>query len=190
MHNMKPYRILSLFTLGLFFAITITSCEKSDGELDYGYENIYIPQSLLTGSNLNYNIPSGLDSASRNYKLDNNKVNIILGVLKSGTKAAKAFTVDLKSRQDTVTSILAANLINNGVVLPESMYTIPEKVEVTSGNSGQTFYLSVDATLLKANYAGKKAVAAFELTNPSRYNLNQKNNKVVVIIDVNALNLP
>lgn len=187
---MKPYRILSLCTLGLFFLCSLVSCEKSDGDLDYGYENIYIPQSLLTGSNLNYNIPAGLDSASRNYKLDNNKVNIILGVLKSGTSVAKNFTVDLKSRQDTVTSILARNLINNGVVLPESMYTIPEKVEVASGKSGQTFYLSVDATLLKANYAGKKAVAAFEVTNPSRYNLNLKNNKVVVIIDVNALNIP
>lgn len=187
---MKPYKILSLCTLGLFFLYSLVSCEKSDGELDYGYENIYIPQSLLTGSDLNYKIPAGLDSASRNYKLENNKVNIILGILKSGTKTTKPFTVDLINRQDTVTSILSRNLISNGVVLPETMYTVPDKIDVAAGKSGQTFYLSVDANLLKANYAGKKAVAAFELTNPSRYNLNQKNNKVVVIIDVNALNIP
>ena len=189
---MKLYRILSLCALSLVFFFSITSCEKSAGELDYGYEKIYIPQSLLTGSSLNYQVPAGLDSASRNYILDkgNNRVNIILGVSRSGTSAPEPFTVDLKSRPDTVTTILASNAINNGVMLPESMYTVPAKVEVPSGKTGQTFYLSVDAAMLKANYAGKNAVVAFELTNPTKYSLNQKNNKVVVIIDVNALNIP
>jgi hypothetical protein len=189
---MKLYKILSLGVLSLVFMFSILSCEKSASELDYGYEKIYIPQSLLTGSNVNYQIPAGLDSASRNYTLDKktNKVNIILGVARSGTSDAQSFTVDIKNRADTVATILSKNTISNGVMLQETAYNLPAKVEVMQGKTEQTFWLSVDATMLKANYAGKKAVMAFELTNPTKYSLNQKNNKVVVIIDVNALNIP
>lgn len=171
---------------------SIASCEKSAGELNYGYDHIYIPQSLLTGNNLNYLVPAGLDSASRNYILDKdkNKVNIILGVLRSGTSDPQAFSVDIKSRPDTVSAILAGNTITNGVMLSENTFTIPAKVEVASGQTGKTFFLSVDAAILKANYAGKKALVAIELTNPSKYLLNKKNNKIVVIIDVNALKIP
>lgn len=189
---MKLYKSLTVCALSFIGLFGLVSCEKSAGELDYGYDNLYIPQSLLTGSNLNYMVPAGLDSASRNYVLDKttNKVNIILGVLKSGTSVPQAYTVDLKSRPDTVTTILASNAIANGVMLSENAFTIPAKIEVASGQTGKTFFLSVDAAMLKANYAGKKAIAAFDITNPTKYSLNQKNNKVVVIIDVNALKLP
>lgn len=189
---MKLYKILSLGALSLFFLFSFFSCEKSAGELDYGYEKIYIPQSTRTGSDLNYYVPQGLDSVSRNYILDKtkDKVNIILGVSRSGTYDPQSFAVDIINRRDTIPSILAGNTIKNGVLLPESLYTLPTKIEVGTGKTEQTFYLSVDATLLKANYTGKNALMAFEITNPTKYTLNHKNNKVVVIIDVDALKIP
>jgi hypothetical protein len=189
---MKSLKNILKLALGIAFSCLMVSCEKSAGEEDYGYEKIYIPQSLLAGSNLNYLVPAGLDSASRNYKLDKaqNKYNIILGISKSGKSVSSSFTVDLKARPDTVTTLIANNTITNGVILPESVYSVPSKIEVTEGSTAATFYLSVKAAELKANYAGKKAVVALEIFNPSNYMLNQKNNKVVVIIDVNALPQP
>ena len=42
---------------------------------------------------------------------------------------------------------------------------------------------------LKANYSGKRVALAVAASNASRYSLNAVNNKVIVIIDVNALKL-
>ncbi|WP_157255693.1 hypothetical protein [Pedobacter sp. Leaf41] len=42
---------------------------------------------------------------------------------------------------------------------------------------------------LKANYSGKGVASAIAASNASRYSLNAVDNKVIVIIDVNALKL-
>ena len=82
------YIYLSLFTL-----ISFLSCEKADSDKEWGIAKIYMPQA-------NYNpylVPNaGIDLQSdKNYivDLDNNKVNIFLGVYRSGLQELQSYSV-------------------------------------------------------------------------------------------------
>jgi len=167
--------------------------------MDYGIASIYMPQSMQSGNpaSIVYNVPSGLDSATYNYVIDTpgNKLNIVLGVLRSGKVAGDAYSVTILTNPDTVAAAIAnGSLVGNPdpgapiVLLPSSAYSLPATVAVASGNNQATFWLSVDIDQLKA-LSGKKAVLAVYLAKPSRYQLNRVNSQTIVIIDVDALHL-
>lgn len=178
-------------------ATLLGGCEKEASSLDYGAPLIYMPQSAQSSSNIIYNVPSGLDSATHNYVIDtpDNKLNIVLGVLRSGKAANSAFSVAILTNPDTVTTAIAnGSLVGNPdptdsiVLLPSAAYSLPATVSVPSGSNQTTFYLSVDITQLKA-LSGKKAALAVYLDKPSTYQLSLTNAETIVLIDVNALNL-
>lgn len=178
--------VLPLALLGLFLG-----CEKDDSEADFGEAKIYIPQSLSTGSNLNYLVPKGLDSASRNYidDLKNDRIHVILGVSRSGKVSNDAFSVNIITRPDTIGTLITNNVLTNTVLLPTTMYQLSQSVAVADGKSSEQFLLSITRSQLKANFTGKKVALAIAITNPTKYALNPKNDKVIVIVDVNALKL-
>lgn len=180
--------ILLMSLLGLMVFI---GCEKNDKDLDYGDTKIYISQGLTSGSNLNYLVPKGLDSASRNYTVDakNNLVNVLLGVFRSGKVSDEAYSVNISTRPDTINTLISSNVLTNTVLLPESVYKLPPSVSVPEGKNGASFYLSMNLSALKTDYAGKKVALAVAISNPSKYTLSTSNSKVIVIIDVNALKL-
>jgi hypothetical protein len=167
--------------------------------MDYGIASIYMPQSMQSGNSASivYNVPSGLDSATYNYVIDtpNNKVNIVLGVLRSGKAAGDAYSVTILTNPDTINAAIAnGSLVGNPdpgapiVLLPSSAYSLPATVAVSSGSNQATFWLSVDKDQLKA-LSGKKAALAVYLTKPSRYQLSSVNSQTIVLIDVDALHL-
>jgi hypothetical protein len=180
-----------VYTATLVALAVFAGCEKNDKDLDYGNPKIYMPQSLTSGSNLNYLVPKGLDSASRNYVIDvkADRVNVLLGVLRSGKTSNDAYSVSITTKADTINTLIANNVLTNTVLLPESMYKLPQTVSVADGQDGTSFYLSIDKTQLKTNYTGKKVALAVVASNPTKYNLSPLNNKVIVIVDVNALKL-
>ena len=56
---MKESKLLLLF-LAFLMPLSFSSCEKGDGDLDYGEGFIYIAQATLTGGLNNYcTVPSG-----------------------------------------------------------------------------------------------------------------------------------
>lgn len=179
-----------IYASALIAVAVFAGCEKNDKDLDYGDPKIYIPQSF-TGAGLNYTVPKGLDSASRNYIIDTkaDRVNVLLGVLRSGQTNNDAYSVTITTKADTINTLISTNVLTNTVLLPENMYKLPQTVSVPDGQSGASFLLSVDKTQLKANYTGKKVALAVVASNPTKYKLNALNNKVIVIIDVNALKL-
>jgi hypothetical protein len=193
----KQAAILAVFVLGA--SSFLTGCEKVDSKEAFGVTNIFIPQSTQSGNvNLNYLVPSGLDTNTYNFKIDTktNKVNVYLGVNRAGKATPEAYTVNIVTRPDTINQLIANGLIKVNpnptktvVLLPASAYTLPATVAVPEGQYMQSFNLAIDLPALKT-YAGKKVALCVALAGPTKYALSSTNAKVVIIIDVDALKLP
>ena len=174
--------------------LIMPSCKEGDGDADYGTEDIciYIPQATLgEGINFNYYVPSGAGKNTYNFAADaaNNKLDIILGVIRSGkiTDAA-GFSVDIVVSTTETDILVAEGEIENAMVLPETMYELPNKVAVEANKNNASFFLTVDAQkLLNGSYDGKNLILVVSIANPTNYKLSEKNILVAVIIDVDAV---
>ena len=183
-------KILYIVTT-LFLAIGFIACNDGEGEADYGFGYIYMPQATISGGlNNNYYVPSGSGEFTNNFKVDPaaNKVKIILGVLRSGDIGNSAYSVDVVSRTDTTNQIIASGAISNALMLPESIYSMPNTISVSGSESGTSFYLEIPIDALKMDqYTDKNLVLTVGLANPTAFQLSPKNTSTVVIINVNAL---
>lgn len=174
----------------LLVVATFTACEKDISKEAIGIEKVYIPEAISASTtNNNYAVPGNINyGAAKNFRDDSesNKVQIFLGVSKSGKQTTTPFTVNVISRPDTI-----SQLITNGATflsLPAAAYTLPANVSLAAAQSIASFNLVVDKPTLKT-YAGKKVAVCVALSNPTNYMLNANASKVVVIIDVDALKL-
>lgn len=177
-------RIIWLFAT--LCTLAFASC-KGDGDADYGFGKIYMPQAVSTGGLDNsYAVPSGGGEYTHNFSVENGTVNIFLGVARSGKLSdAQGFTVEVYV-SDTETAAAAAQF--GGEPMPSGIYTLPSSVTVAAGKSGETFSLSIPAaTLQQPEYAGAKLVLWVGLRNPSAYELAETGTATAVIVDVDAL---
>jgi len=184
-------RKLKIFTIS-FAALLIgilAACEKDQSDSDFGNNYVYMPQALISA--LRFNVPAGNDVSNYNYTVDDSKVNIRLGVLRSGKSEAESYTVSVKANPDTVVTMINNKVFDatTTVVMPASMYTLPQTVTVADGQLGTGFLLVLDKAQVKS-YAGKKLALGVVISNSTKYTINPKINKVVVVVDVNALKLP
>lgn len=181
----------AFFIAVILIAAVFASCQKGDGDVDYGYTYIYMPEATSTGGlSQNYSVPSGYSSSSYNFEIDsiNHKLNIILGVSRSGKESSEGYQVDVVVDQDTTNALISSNVIQNGLLLPASIYSIPSSVTVPTGKTSGTFYLSVNSSDLKADaYTDKVLALTVRIKNPNKYSLNTKYSKTIVLIDVNSI---
>lgn len=192
MNNM--IKKIALIAVSVLFLSGFYACEKGDGESDYGFSIIYMPQSTQNGGiNNNYLVPSGEGIYTYNFRVDSVKkeLNILLGVLRSGDLSNSAYSVDIVARMDTTLQIVNNtddNAIVNGMVFPTELFSLPQKVDVASNKNGESFYMTVPTEVLKnAIYTDKNLVLTVGLANPSKYELSDTNSSTVVILDVNAI---
>ena len=180
-----------LITYLVLSILLVTSCEKGDGEEDYGLPLIYISQATTSGGlNNDYYVPSGGGSYTHNFKIDsiNNKLEVILGVTRSGKVPNKAYEVEVYTRPDTTQTIINSGVIANAQLLPEKLYQIPANVMVDDASYSEAFSLILDAIKLMDDiYTDKKLMLTVGLRNPTIYPLSEEYSNVVVIIDVNAI---
>ncbi|MFT3855902.1 MAG: DUF5013 domain-containing protein [Ilumatobacteraceae bacterium] len=180
------------FAAALLVCGIAISCKKSGSELSYGYNKIYMPQSINVsgGVSNNYPVPTGTDSSTYNYTVDetNRKVNIILGVYLSGP-SKDAYSVEIGTNTDTIAQLITAGTLDaSTMLLPATVYSLPTSVDVAAGAKGNTFSLSVSIdSLEEAVYAGKKLALAVKISNPSKFTLDTAQSTTIVIIDVNTL---
>lgn len=192
MHTMKRSirgLLVYFFLLG-GICLLFAGCKKEDNGLVFGNEYVYMPQALQSGGiNLEYQVPGSLDSAGRNYRVDSvaNRLNVILGVSRSGMQDPAGYSVQVSGDADTVAQAIASGALA-AVLLPEKAYTLPDAVTVPAGSTAATFSVSVDMDALKA-FAGKKVALAVKISSPSRYQLNDSYSETIVVIDVDALHL-
>ena len=176
--------IFSLMSAICLFALA--SCAKGDGDKDYGVEKVYIPQAMADGGITNvYNVPSGEGEYTYNFVIEEETVEVYLGVLRSGKQSGNAFTVDIVVNEETS----AAMATKYGAeVMEPSYYTLPEKVSVDAGSNSKTFHLSLNKAALKEK-AGQKLVLCIGLANCTAYEISEKAAEVTVLVNVDALNL-
>ncbi|MGQ8335511.1 hypothetical protein ACUNWD_03110 [Sunxiuqinia sp. A32] len=162
----------------------VYSCQEGDGDQDYGFAYIYMPQAMVSGGLDNYyNVPAGGAEYTQNFKVEDGKVKVILGVLHSGKLSDEAYSVDVNS------SAPSSDVLSEvgGVVMP-AIYSLPQSVSVSADQSGEAFYLSIDANELSTgNYDGQKLVLVVEISNPSNFELADVGTSVVVIVDVDSI---
>ncbi len=179
-----------LFFILILSGLLIAGCKEGDGDANYGFAYIYMPQATVSGGlNNHYPVPSGAGVNTYNFKEDNGKIHIYLGVLRSGLfSGAPGFTVNVSASSVLTEEAIASEEIASAMALPTALYTLPDKATVEPGQSSTSFFLSVDASILTDDtYAGKNLVLAVEISNPTRYELSDQNTSVVVVIDIEAL---
>lgn len=195
---MKMKVNLAILSLVMVVSAFLTSCEKSDSETLFGNSLIFIPQATVSGGqNAHFLVPSGTNNFTYNFKVDTlgNTVNVLLGVSRSGLEAYSAYSVDITTQSDTINTLIANGKINLTAstipveLLPEAAYTLPSVVAVPDGSYSANFKLAIKMDQLKT-FAGKKVALCVVISNPTKYELNLRNSKVIVLIDVDALKLP
>lgn len=177
-----------VLALMVMCALALAGCEKSDGDKDVGLALIYIPQATYTGLNNQYPVPGGGGEFSMvNHQVAGNKLNVLLGVTRSGDVSnASGFSVDVAVSAEETTA--ATSAMENSVAMPSGMYELPSTITVGFGTNSAPFQLSVDIAQLNGSaYDGKKLVLAVKIANPTAYALSTENISVVVVIDVDAM---
>lgn len=181
--------------LAVVAALALSGCEKGDSQKDLGFPVIYIPQATVTGLDNTYPVPAGpLDQYTTcNCKVEDGKLNVIIGVLRSGFIAdRKAYSVSLGECPSETQSKLDgyAEAGTPAMALPAGTYSIPSKIEVPAGENGATCYVSIDLaalavhkTQITADGGMKLLVLGLEISNPTQYSLAEKNTSVVMVID-------
>ena len=178
-------KILSIFASIALAALCI-SCQKGDGDAEYGNILVYIPQAMTNGSIDNvYAVPGGDAERTYNFKAEGDVVNVFLGVYRSGKINAKEVTVNVAV--DDAESQAQASAAG-AAVMPSSLYTLPSSAKVEAGKNATSFYLALSKSALQdAANAGKTYILCVRISNPSNYQLNEDASVVVVKLDVDAL---
>jgi len=178
------------FAIIALCATVFAGCRKGDGGADYGLAKVYIPQANVTGVNNHYAVPGGEgEYASLNFTVNEPQgvLNVLLSVMRSGKISnAGGFSVDVAvSRAETDATVAS---LAGTAGMPEELYTLAPAASVASGNNTGPieFFLDMDR-LLGSTYSGQKLVLAIAISNPTAYELSDRNTSVVVIVDVDAV---
>lgn len=166
--------------------LAFAACE-GDGDADYGFGKIYMPQAVSTGGlNNSYAVPSGGGENTRNFRIERGTVRVILGVMRSGKLTdRRGYTVEVyTSDEDTAAAVAAYG----GEAMPAGLCKLPDAVSVPEGRAGGTFYLDIPVSALSGpEYAGRKFVLSVGIRNPSAWELAATGTRTAVILDVDAL---
>lgn len=187
--HIKSYTYFPAFLI-VCISLLLSGCEKGEGEADYGFAYIYMPQATSSGGVNNlYLVPSGASELTYNFSIEKDKLNILLGVKRSGKLPDERFMVEVKTKEEEANQAIVSGELENAILLPSELYSLPNQVIVPDGSDNATFYLSLDIATLKntLTFSGHKLVVAVEIANPDKFELSDKNTCTVVVIDVDAI---
>lgn len=150
-------------SLCILAVAAFSSCEEPDSEKEWGIANIYMPQANYKP----YVVPNAGKEvqSNKNYRVDlsNNKVNIFLGVYRSGLQKLESFSVNVSAGNTA---------ISGTTLLPADKYTLVTNVSCPDGQRDVTFYLTVDLNFLKSNSTTNFSLPV-TISSPSKYELNE-----------------
>ena len=93
----------------------------------------------------------------------------MLGVLRSGKEAGKAFSVTVKALSSDFPT-----------------YSLPDKVDVAEGSNSATFYLDLPLSVLD-DFAGQTPSLTVAISDPTKYTLAERATSVRIVVDIDAL---
>ncbi len=118
--------------------------------------------------------------------LTNKKLNVVLGVIRSGVTLDGDVTINVKASTDTITKLITAGKLVAGTqVLPNTAYTLTSSVTMPAGNYSLSFPLVVDLNFLLNNPNTKYALAV-GVSSPQRA-VNPLLATTIILIDTQFL---
>ncbi|ALL06949.1 hypothetical protein AQ505_16515 [Pedobacter sp. PACM 27299] len=116
-------------------------------------------------------------------------VGLTIPIYRGGFLEQETFTVDIAVDNRQITSLISSGALPvNTVPLDGADYTLDPKVSVSSKDM---IMKGAAVPVLKLDrldkYAGKTIALGVQMTNPSKYKLNEEQNTVVVYLDVDVL---
>lgn len=154
---------LSFFFL-LIGGSALLSCSKYKDvqDADYPEQRLYMPTAVQGNANNGlYEIKSvAAPGVVFRYTIDMaaRRINIPLGVYRSGVDTKGAINVSLAANADTVNRLVTAGVIAGGQVLPPNRFSLSPTVTIADGSSAETATLSVDLDYLLANPTVRHAI--------------------------------
>lgn len=191
----KSIKIFMIWASAAALAFGLSSCEKNNATMDYGFPVIYMPQATVTGLDNTYPVPGGPinQNTSYNCNVKDGKLNVAVGVMRAGYVAgAKAYSVNL-GVSPAETSRKLEEYASKGIAamaLPDGCCSVPARIDVPAGESGATCYVSIDLAALGTHEAeirteegSRLLVLGLEISNPTEYELAKENTSLVMVID-------
>jgi len=161
----------------LSFLFIFFSCTSDERDVNVT-SKVYMPQASYGDT---YIVPNNGTNAqmNKNYEIDsvNHKLNIYLGVYRSGLSELKAFSVDIQP---------GTSAIKSTTLLPASYYILPANVAVAKGKREAYFFLSVDIEFLRNNKNTNFSLPV-TISNVSLYEFNDKLTTTNVFIKTSLL---
>ena len=187
MKNRFKYLIKNALCLSALAVVLFsTACKYNDlVEGTYPDQLVYLP-AAVGGV---YNVSTVVASGAARYAVDlgAKKLNIPLGVFRSGTTSSGEATASLAANTDTLTKLIASGAASmTGVeILPAANYTLPASATIASGADIVPFNLAFDLDYLRNN-ATKKFAVGITITDGTP-SVNQALKTAIVVIDAKIL---
>jgi PKD repeat protein len=176
---MKNYITYSIRLLIVFLGIGIflPSCQyKEITEAQYPDQKIYMPSSYNGVFAVNtVALPVGNTTPGNTYRyiidMAARKFIVPLGVYRSGIDNIGAFTVKIAVNTDTITKLLTSlspKLPVGTTLLPATVYSTVNTVEMKDGEETAIFNFSIDLDFLLANYPAKNFAIGITISSSAR----------------------
>jgi PKD domain/Domain of unknown function (DUF1735) len=168
----------------LALTFVLGACKYQDvGDAVYPDQLVYLSASVGGVYDVS-TVPAIISSARYTVDLGAKKLNIPLGIVRSGVTSDGEFSATLASNTDTINKLIAASKLVADI-LPSANYAIPASVTGVSGKNNASFILSLDLDYLRNN-ATKKFAVGVSMTDalPSR---NVGLSTAIVTIDAKIL---
>lgn len=139
--------IVPLFVLFLF-----GNCSKVElVDNEYPESKVYMSQAAVVKHNgYRYYTPDGNKNNSPvNYKIENNRMLIPVGLIRSGINLSGNIAVNIIAKTDTVSALISQNRFDlPTALLPAEAYRIPPSTQIKSGETNSKFDLDIDLDFL------------------------------------------
>ena len=140
--NMKQ-SIEALFLL--FLLVNCSKVELVDNE--YPDSKVYMSQAAVVKHNSYsyYTLGGNKHNSPVNYEIENNRVLVPVGLIRSGVDLTGDITVNVSAGTDTVSTLISQNVFDSPTsVLPAEAYRIPASVQIKSGEYNSKFDLDIN----------------------------------------------
>lgn len=196
--------LIVLVSTGFMVSCTYKNVVYTD--VTYPDQNIYMSQASATlntgGNGIYYPIFANIQDAVARFSIDKaaGKLNVPLGVIKSGIDLSGSIQVSIAASTDTITKMIAAGkfLVTTDPtltteILPSSAFTLPASVTIVDGSANGSFNMVVDLNFLinsQTNTPKKRYAIAVGIANPNSKTIKSNLSTTIIFIDPNAVIIP
>ncbi len=182
--------------VSLFILLLLIACSKVELiDNEYPASKVYMSQAAVVKHNnySYYTLASNKINSPVNYKIENNRILVPVGLIRSGVNLTGNVTVSVVAKTDTVSTLISQNVFDiSTVLLPAESYKIPSSVEIKSGEINSKFDLDIDLDFFinsLINTPDKQYALAINIATGAN-NVNNDLSTTVFVLNPNTLLTP